>query len=82
MPSVMPEITPYYPRLFKRILLRVGEPIDLEGHPIWESLKGLEDDKARSKITAFVEEEMKRLWAEGAGGVKGVGRLKTGAGRG
>ena len=60
----MPEVTPYYPRLFKKFIIRVGDPIDLADHPLLDSVRGLQVDEARAIITRFIEGEMGKVWGQ------------------
>ena len=62
MDKVLPNVKPYVPRLFQRVTVCVGEPIDMD--EVLRKTEGLDVEERRKAITEEVEEALRRLRKE------------------
>lgn len=61
MESVLPNYSPYIPRIMKKVTVVIGDPIDLSGLLSKLRLKECDETTARKLITDVIQEELKQL---------------------
>jgi len=61
MDKVLPNTKPYIPRLFKRVTVMVGDPIDVSETLNDLRSKGASDEEARKALTDFIEKKLKSM---------------------